>query len=613
MTKKTKRQQRLQNQVRRLNKRVHYLNALSGRLSWYRIWVFFGGMAIGVGAYYLIDHWLGWGLIGLTLLVFNIVAYYHRRLERSISKHQIWLDMKTTQVARMNLDWQKLPPSAVSPVEPDHPFGTDLDITGEKSLHRLIDSSVSRNGSERLRQWLLETQPRAETIRRRQRLLAELRPLTGFRDRLFLAYSLTSKEALQSQTLLRFLEQPAAVGPLKRVLGASLALSAVSLTLFALYLLNLLPPFWILSLTVYGMLYFMNHRHTEDLLDESVLLTEELKKFRALARYLESYHYGHRKQLAELCQPFLDAKNRPSKQLRRITLLATGVGLRMNPLVRLILNVLMPYDFLCAHFLNKQKQALTAHLPLWLDTLFELETMLSLANFAYLNPHYSLPEIVTGENQRFVFKAKQLGHPLLPEAQKKCNDFAFNSRGEVALITGSNMSGKSTFLKTIGVNLCLAFAGAPVNAEHLQTSLFRVFTSIKINDSLTDGFSFFYAEVRRLKALLDGLEKETETPVLFLIDEIFKGTNNRERYLGGRAYIEALVDKNGLGAVATHDLELTKLADKIPSVINYHFKEHVEAGQMVFDYKLRPGPCPTTNALEIMRLQGLPVGEGTEV
>ncbi|HVB61293.1 MAG TPA: hypothetical protein VNE61_08895, partial [Ktedonobacteraceae bacterium] len=150
----------------------------------------------------------------------------------------------------------------------------------------------------------------------------------------------------------------------------------------------------------------------------------------------------------------------------------------------------------------------------------------------------------------------------------------------------------------------------PVNAAALQVSPFRIFTCIKVSDSVTDGFSYFYAEVRRLKALLSALEQSADMPLFFLIDEIFRGTNNRERQIGSRAYIEALVGQNCMGALSTHDLELVKLAETLPHIVNYHFREEVIAGRMVFDYKLRPGPSPTTNALEIMRLEGLPVPRG---
>jgi DNA mismatch repair ATPase MutS len=194
--------------------------------------------------------------------------------------------------------------------------------------------------------------------------------------------------------------------------------------------------------------------------------------------------------------------------------------------------------------------------------------------------------------------------------KKVVNDFAMHKAGEAVIITGSNMSGKSTFLRTLGINLCLAFAGGPVNAGTLQTCLFRIFTCIKVSDSVTGGYSYFYAEVKRLRALLSELERDSGYPLFFLIDEIFKGTNNRERLIGSQAYIQALVGKNCLGVISTHDLELVKLADISPEIKNYHFKEDVIDGQMVFDYILRPGPCPTTNALKIMQMEGLPIETG---
>jgi DNA mismatch repair ATPase MutS len=205
-----------------------------------------------------------------------------------------------------------------------------------------------------------------------------------------------------------------------------------------------------------------------------------------------------------------------------------------------------------------------------------------------------------------VFDARKLGHPLLKPEAKVCNDFNLDQQHRIVILTGSNMAGKSTFLRTVGTNLCLAYAGAPVNADSLQTSLFRVFTCINVSDSVQDGLSYFYAEVKRLKALLTATEPDDPRQVLFLIDEIFRGTNSRERGIGSRAYLLSLLQRKAVGLLATHDLELGKLADEISAVVNLHFREEVLEGRMVFDYKLRPGPCPTTNALQIMRLEGLP-------
>jgi DNA mismatch repair ATPase MutS len=172
------------------------------------------------------------------------------------------------------------------------------------------------------------------------------------------------------------------------------------------------------------------------------------------------------------------------------------------------------------------------------------------------------------------------------------------------------MSGKSTFLRTTGVNLLLAFSGAPVNADEMRLVLLRLFTCIQVSDSLSDGFSYFYAEVRRLKSLLNLLEEaQTGVPVFYLIDEIFRGTNNRERRIGSQSFVRALARLPGSGVISTHDLELVKLADGNQRILNYHFRDDVLDGRMIFDYKLRPGPSPSTNALKIMKNEGLPVEE----
>src|SRR5262249_54552395 len=223
----------------------------------------------------------------------------------------------------------------------------------------------------------------------------------------------------------------------------------------------------------------------------------------------------------------------------------------------------------------------------------------ALAHFGYLHPDFVFPDVlpVTTPPAQPILSARGLGHPLLRTEVRVCNDFTFAHLGEMALITGSNMSGKSTFLRTLGVNLCLAYAGAPVNATALQTVLLRLFTCIKISDSVTDGISYFYAEVRRLKALLCALTAAEPLgatvsaqgrqalgatawaqalqglPLCFLIDEIFRGTNNRERLIGSQAYIRALTRGYGVGVISTHDLELITLADSVPHIHNYHFRE----------------------------------------
>jgi hypothetical protein len=605
MTKRSSRLRALENQINRLEKRLPKMESASRRFSLMRLLIFLGTALLCILAVYALDETAGWIAIALGLLVFNIAAHFHRRLERQIARHRIWLRLKQIQRCRINLDWQAIPSPPAAPIGNDHPFAEDLDLTGKKSLQQLLNLAISHEGGRRLQDWLLAAVFQPEQIQRRQNLVRELTPMSRFRDKLLLNLAMVAREPLQGEKFLRWLQEKTSRSP-RWLLPLFWALAALNLTLFLLAQFGLAPRYWLMTLFVYAGLYLMNAERIKEIFEEAIFLGEELHKLKAILLYLESYPYGKNQNLAKLCAPLCAAKQRPSGQIKKIKLVATAIGLRMNPAVRVILNIVGPWDFCCAHLLDKQKSHLAKALPVWLDIGFELEALAALANFAYLNPDYAFPEIVAAGNEP-IFQAEGLGHPLIPAGQRVHNDFILQNPGELAMITGSNMSGKSTFLKTLGINLSLAYAGGPVCAAKLQAAPLRLFTCIKVNDSVTDGFSFFYAEVQRLKALLSALQKEHAYPLFFLIDEIFKGTNNRERLIGSRSYIRALAGQNGAGAISTHDLELTVLASSLPGLRNYHFREEVIDGQMVFDYKLHDGPCPTTNALKIMQLAGLPV------
>ncbi|MBV9711242.1 MAG: hypothetical protein JO011_10055, partial [Ktedonobacteraceae bacterium] len=397
-----------------------------------------------------------------------------------------------------------------------------------------------------------------------------------------------------------------------------LGASALCLLTIALLLLNVfagLPPLWMLSVLCTLALFFSTAHLRGDLFDDAFYLRDAFGTLSSVFEYLERYPYGQHRHLKKLCEPFfIDSGQRPSLLLRRTSRIASASTLKNNGILWLVINALLPWDAYCAYRLRQCKVQIATRLPAWLDVWFELEALCSLATFAYLNPEYVLPDVVSPDEQtdHDVFSGRGLGHPLIPMEKKVTNDFAISRLGEVIIITGSNMSGKSTFLRTLGVNLCLAYAGGPVDATMLRTSLFRLFTCIRVSDSVADGYSYFYAEVRRLKALLEELERSEQLPLFFLVDEIFKGTNNRERLIGSRSYVRTLVGRNCVGLISTHDLELVRLADMLPGVSNKHFREDVVDGTMIFDYVLRPGPSPTTNALKIMRMEGLPIEEGYE-
>ena len=602
----------LENQIHRLNRHIETLNQRSNRLSWVRLTIFLAGLFLSIIVFFM-GGWL-WSLAiaAITLIVFSIAVYYHRQIERSITRHKIWRQIKTTHVARMQLDWANIPSiSTASPVA-NHPFETDLDITGNHSLHQLITTAVSFEGKQRVREWLLHTSPDIQTIRKRQALLQELTPLSRFRDKLTLKSLLASTnvaEHLEGKRLLNWLKLQETHQQSRLTIIVATVLSVLTIDLVLLNSFALIgPQYWIIAVLLSIGWFSAKRKERGDLFEDSYFLHDAFAQLSTIFEYLETYPYGNKQALKKLCKPFFsNPSSRPSVLLKRLSRIASAATLSKNQFLWLIVNALVPWDVYVAMRLNRYKSQVAAVLPGWLDAWFELEALNSLAAFSYLNPEYVLPEVCKEQDNSCLFHARDLGHPLIVDEKKVVNDFAMNELGEVIIVTGSNMSGKSTFLRTLGINLCLAYAGGPVNASSLQASLFKIFTCIKVSDSVTDGYSYFYAEVKRLKALLDELKRGDDLPLFFLIDEIFKGTNNRERLIGSRAYIQALVGQNCLGVISTHDLELVHLADVLPEINNYHFKEDVIDGQMVFDYILRPGPCPTTNALKIMQMEGLPV------
>ena len=597
----------LRRQMSRLDGRLLRLDRLSRNFSRLRTALVLAGICCALVA----ERFLGSGFAWLTLGVFGAAfvaaAVWHRRVYRSGIRHAVWKRIKSIHVARLTHDWTSIPQPPDMPPDPEHPFAADLNLTGPRSLLHLLDTSASYGGCARLRTWLLNPLDTPEAVRERQQIVRELIPLARFRDRLHLHGILlgTQPQARWSADKIvdwLLAESPPRLTPWVWGLGL---LAFANIVLMLLYALGHLPTRWVATLLTYLVLYTYKHRETRNLFSDAYQLERVLRHLRAVLIYLESFPYGRTPHLAKLCEPYWRAASRPSASVRQIVRIAGAAGVQQSHLLGFLVNVLVPWDLFFANRLNRYKASAKAALPVWIHTWYDLEALSALATHSYLHPDNAFPEIVSQDGP--ILRARALGHPLLPDAERVHNDFSLDAPGEIALITGSNMSGKSTFLRTLGVNLCLAYAGAAAHAEELRLAPLRLFTCIQVTDSVTDGISYFYAEVRRLKALLAALNAEDEVPLLYLIDEIFRGTNNHERLVGSHAYIKALAKGRGVGVISTHDLELIGMAEDVPGIHNFHFREEISDGRMVFDYQLRPGPCPTTNALKIMRMAGLPV------
>ncbi|MEQ9104462.1 MAG: MutS family DNA mismatch repair protein [Rhodothermales bacterium] len=611
----------LERTISRLEVQAARRAARSAALSRVRL----GIALVGVAAVYATDGAWAWVAGLAATAVFLFVARIHGRVVRSLKAHRIYIQIKRTHLARMAINWEALPPAESVEIPATHPFAGDLNLVGNRSVHHLLNTATSRDGARELATWLTHHQNHAM----RQQWVRELIPLTGFRDRISLVSALVSREPedrFDGQLLVDWLERPDDPGRVNVVLAVLTTLAALNIGLVVTHSLGLTGPWWVFSLVAYVGVYLMNSRLYSHLFDEAEHLYYALLRFRPVLERVERFRFHDRPALSALCAPLQREEPRPSRVLRRIMWLTVAASAQKNEILRVVLNLIGPWDLFFSRVLARYKGELGGRVPTWLAVWRQLEAACSLANWAALHPEATFPEFsdIPGEGEERdaptrveastragaspsanapLLEAEALGHPLIPPADRVTNPVRLEGPGYVALITGSNMSGKSTYLRTVGVNVCMAFAGGVVHATHLRLAPVRLFTSITVSDSVNDGISFFYAEVKRLRALLDALSDRDAAPLLFLIDEIFRGTNNRERFTGSKSVIEALSTGNGAGLVTTHDLDLVEL----PGIENFHFREHVADGRMTFDYRLRPGPCPTTNALTIMRMEGLPV------
>lgn len=602
-------QRALTNQVERLEKSITTLSRQSRRLSNYRLIAFIAGAIVCFLAAQTLNPWIFAATLLVFILAFGFLVRQHRNIDTYAEQFSIWKNLRTTHLARMDLRWKDLPKPAATGENESHPFARDLNITGLHSLHQLIDMAIYRGGSDNLRQWLTATEPDTGALEHRHRIVQELTPMAHFRDRLQLKATLAQSHKLEKDwdmdTLLKWLRHPQKFRYKLPLLILS-SLSVVNIILLLLWLAGVVDPYVIFTFVLYLLIYNFNSDKIAGLFDDAYQIEKLLGRFRAVLLYLESYSFTNQPALKAFCNVFQNQDARPSLYIKKIVRLASAASSQASELIWFLLNAVVPWDLYFAWRLQNYKSDLEPKLSIWLDRFYKLEALCSLANFAWLNPQYTF-SMPAEDKQDLAFEATGLGHPLIPETEKVTNDIIITDVGSILLITGSNMAGKSTFLRTVGINLALCFAGAPVNADTFRTIPFRLFTSINVHDSLDQGLSHFYAEVKRLKAMLRELERPHRYPLFFFVDEIFKGTNNRERLAGSTAFLKEVAGRNGIGLISTHDLELAGLEDEIPVLSNWHFEETIRDGKMSFEYKLKPGPCPTTNALKIMEMEGLPI------
>jgi len=481
----------------------------------------------------------------------------------------------------------------------EHRYASDLDIFGESSLFSLVNRSSTWPGRMKVSEWLLN-QTDVDTVLNRQEAIRELKDRVDFRQRLQSFVVRTPELGANPSSILEWIQSRNLVANPLRMIFVISFFSLLAIMGIVLFLLGkgygLLMVSMVCNLTI-GIWYSNLVKTTHEKLSRA---GNYLKMYSEIIHFIGEQKFES-KLLNEYYSCFFDGEYSANYSIKRLSKILDRFDLRLNVMVGGPLNLLFFWDIWQLIGLERWKLKHGKDIPLWFNTLGEFEAISSLANLAFNNVDWTFPKI---KNSELVFNAKDLGHPLIPGNKRINNDITFSGSGKMMLVTGSNMSGKSTFLRTIGINMVLAGAGAPVCASECEITLSTPFTSMRIADSLDENISTFYAELKRLSEIIKAVNDHE--PILLLLDEILRGTNSNDRHKGALALLKQLVYNKAFGIIATHDLELADqnlISDG--KLIPYFFDVQVEDDELFFDYKLHEGKCRTLNASLLMMKMGI--------
>src|ERR671911_1936165 len=549
----------------------------------------------------------GWALAGLLLGVFVVLALYHARLGRQRTRLATLCAIQEQALSRVDRRWGDLPMPWVPEVSPDHPYADDLDIVGRASLFQLLDTTATRMGRESLADWLLGPAD-ARVATARQGAVMELAPLLDLRQEIELRGRAASDAESDPEPFLAWAEDPHGLGDrawLRWV--AWLGPIAVIMLGFADLSGVIAAPLWGVPLLVNLLVGATAARRAYATIAEVVTEQRAIAAYAGQLEVLATAHFTN-PALRHLQERLGTGQRGAPAMLRRLGRL-TGMAIPPSSVLYVPIQALTLWDVHVLFALERWKRDGGRDARRWLATLGEIEALAALAGLRRDNPDWAFPSI---EREGDTFRTAQLGHPLLRDDTRVRNDVTIGPPGTFLLVTGSNMSGKSTLLRAVGVNAVLAQAGGPVCAAALAPPPVALWTSARVQDSLERGVSFFLAELQRLKLIVDAATRAREQGgprVMYLLDEILQGTNTAERSVAARRVIAFLVDQGDLGTVLTPRLALRADPRLVRSAVSVHFTDTVGEGPdvppMSFDYRLRPGVATTTNALRLMRLIGL--------
>lgn len=571
-------------------------------IEYFRLFTFLIGLGVTVYTFIIKSYVISISVFIVSLAIFIYLIIEHSK-EVNKRKHSIALkEINEKALKRLNGEWKDFEDDGSEFKDNQHNYSDDLDMFGRGSLFQWMNSTKTFMGRETLKNRLIHPLSTSVDIEMTQQALHELAINLEWRQQFEAEGMVIPNQSIDPKELYNWgkdrneLYTKPWLILFARVLPC-LTLTIVTLTFFTSLLDFKLANFMILLQII---TLFIGAKKRSETFNSVYKYKKNIVVYLKLLSLIEDNDFKS-DYLRQLRGNLVHNEDKDAvTAIKKLSAIYEKISDRQNGFF-IIFNILLLWDYQCMIEFEKWRINYGKDLKKWFDAIGQFEALSSISNIIYDNPQWTVPLI---KEENFTLKAQSLGHPLLGD-KKVCNNVTINNDKKILLITGSNMSGKSTFLRTIGINLVLSYIGATVCAEKFECSLMKIFTCMRTSDNLENNISSFYAEILRIKMIVENVRRDKN--VFFLLDELFKGTNSIDRHDGAKALIKQLGEQGASGLISTHDLELCNLEHEYSRVKNYHFQEYYIDNELKFDYKLRDGVSTTKNGLYLIKLTGIDI------
>lgn len=591
-----------ENYIKRKNKYTHLiklLNKYSNYLAAFRLIFFLICLGFLINFYTKELYYMDISIALVFIIVYIILLNYHNKIKYNKKLCLKIIEINESSIESAKGEWMNFADTGKEFMNEKHPYINDLDIFGKGSLFQFINSTVTYMGRMEIKEALSKRRYSIDEIYERQNAIKELSNKIGWKQRFLAEGKINIEETVNPDELIIWGKEESYIGSKSKTIYLIKYIPIITFIIILIYFATHAIPayFPIAALLIQVFLVYYKKEKRVNSLELVNLYKKHILIYKNMLKMIERYTFKST-YLEKLRGSLFDQnKESATKQIDHLANLVNLISDRKN-FFYIVLNILTLWDYQCIFALDRWKIKSGIKMSTWLHIIGRFEELCSISNIKYDNTTWTMPKFTNDME----ISAVKLGHPLITK-NRVCNDLEIGKNEKIILVTGSNMSGKSTMLRTVGINLVLAYTGAPVCAESFYCPIMNIYTCMRTSDNIEENISSFYAELIKIKNIINAVKKHER--VFFLLDEIFKGTNSFDRHTGAQILISKLSEKKIIGFISTHDLELGELEKQNSKIKNYYFEEYYKNNKIYFDYKFKKGVSTTRNALYLMKLAGI--------